>query len=137
MGSPSAIISSISFFPMLYRAFATRSRLQLQENSTGIVERSSISIPSRRMPRICSGLFPSSRSFVTEWMRLKFASSFSMTFSSAKGMSWTMKPPACFTVLFFSIRTPSPTEEGTCSDAAKYQVRSSAISPVCRSVWPT
>ena len=39
--------------------------------------------------------------------------------SSANGISWMIKPPACFTVLFFSINTPKATELGTCSLVAK------------------
>ena len=68
---------------------------------------------------ISSGVFPSSRTFVTVENSARFFSSCPITASSVKGISWMINPPACFTVLSFSIRTPSPTLDGTCSDVAK------------------
>ena len=69
--------------------------------------------------KISSGVIPFSSISVTELMLFTLSSNLFITSSSANGISWTINPPACFTVLSFDIKTPNPTAEGTCSDDAK------------------
>ena len=60
-----------------------------------------------------------------------------ITSSEAPGSSCKINPPAWRTVLSLFISTPRATLEGVCSEVAKQQVKSSAISLATRIVWPT
>ena len=85
-------------------------------NKAVSVDKFSLVLSSRS---ISSGVCPLSSMAVTGRIFPIFSSSLSSTLSSTKGITCTINPPAQRTVLSPSIRTPSPTEEGICSDVAK------------------
>ena len=49
----------------------------------------------------------------------RFETSIPVEIDAPYGITCTINPPAQRTVLSFSIKTPKPTEDGTCSDVAK------------------
>ena len=128
------------------RARSMRSLLQSQ------CQRSSLSSSASGMYRSGMPENMSLRSFLTgssgpgsmasfarrlsESIKKSLSSSALSASSSAPGRTWMIMPAADATAPS-SMRTPRATLEGCCSEVIKYCVKSSAISPLTRSILPT